>query len=361
MTIRDDRVREVLANSGMSQGEFAAAIGLDGPKLSKSLNGTRRFSSLDIARIADIGQVSVDWLLGGDEPIIAMAARRSAGSASAAATAAAEEFTELREIAADLGYPQQVVPLKIDLSRASPRRSGEQLAEAALGAIGNPDHLLGAGLADLVEARFGVDVVVTALGDRFDGLAVYAPEAKLILAAPTAVPARQRFTVAHELAHVLLGDDQGVHLDEDVWAPTGKEPSEVRANAFAASFLMPTSLIHDRVGPGFQTRDFAQLAIDFQVSPQTLAVRLETLNLIDKIAASSFKRMSLAEAAQLTDRSREVAALSATSQAERPPKALAEALFAAYSAGATTLRPYALAIGADPERLRDELESKAED
>lgn len=56
-----DRVRELIERSGRSQGEFAGVVGLDGPKLSKALSGARRFSSLDFARIADVGQVSVDW------------------------------------------------------------------------------------------------------------------------------------------------------------------------------------------------------------------------------------------------------------------------------------------------------------
>jgi transcriptional regulator with XRE-family HTH domain len=62
------RVRQVISESGLSQAEFAAKAGLDGPKMSKSLSGVRRFTSLDLARIADVGGVTVLYLLGSRDP-----------------------------------------------------------------------------------------------------------------------------------------------------------------------------------------------------------------------------------------------------------------------------------------------------
>jgi hypothetical protein len=47
------RVLSLIEDSGLSRRAFAGEIGLDDSKLSKSLSGTRRFSSLDLARIAD--------------------------------------------------------------------------------------------------------------------------------------------------------------------------------------------------------------------------------------------------------------------------------------------------------------------
>jgi AcrR family transcriptional regulator len=61
-----DRVRRLVAHLGCTQGDFAARIGLDGSKLSRSLNGARRFTLSELARIAEIGGVSTDWLLNGD-------------------------------------------------------------------------------------------------------------------------------------------------------------------------------------------------------------------------------------------------------------------------------------------------------
>ena len=73
----EERVRTVIDGSGMAQAEFADAIGMDSTKLSKSLSGRRRFSSLELARVADVGRMSVDWLITGSAPFRPVFARRA--------------------------------------------------------------------------------------------------------------------------------------------------------------------------------------------------------------------------------------------------------------------------------------------
>ena len=57
-----DRVLNLIEASGQSRRAFAQDIGLDDSKLSKSLSGARRFSSLDLARVADKCGVTIEWL-----------------------------------------------------------------------------------------------------------------------------------------------------------------------------------------------------------------------------------------------------------------------------------------------------------
>jgi Zn-dependent peptidase ImmA (M78 family) len=54
----------------------------------------------------------------------------------------------------------------------------------------------------------------------------------------------RRFTLAHELCHLLLDREYGDELAiaSGPWAPLAIEQ---RANAFAAAFLMPTWLLRD--------------------------------------------------------------------------------------------------------------------
>ena len=63
-----DRVREIIAASGRSQREVAEDMGIDGPKLTKSLKGIRQFSSYELAALAELGNRTVEWLLTGAEP-----------------------------------------------------------------------------------------------------------------------------------------------------------------------------------------------------------------------------------------------------------------------------------------------------
>ena len=59
------RVRDAIKNAGINHSEAARHIGLDASKLSKSLAGTRKFRVEEISRIAEITDVTTDWLTTG--------------------------------------------------------------------------------------------------------------------------------------------------------------------------------------------------------------------------------------------------------------------------------------------------------
>lgn len=353
-----DRVRHLIRESGLTQRDFAVRIGLDDSKLSKSLSGSRRFSSLDLARIADLGQVTVDWLITGDEPPLALAARTTGGSAGTAIQQAKRLSTMRSDIAA-LGYPQPWRPVDLGPGSGNWVEQGNRLADAALAqvrqATGGTQL---ANLADLVEAVFGADIAILDLGNDFDGLATSSDEVKLIVLATSQVPARQRFTLAHELGHLLAGDDQGVHLDQDVFDKAqARTPSEARANSFAASFLMPANTLRAAVGStGLTEPDFATLACDLDVTPSALAFRLKTLRLIDSGTCDRFRTLTGRMAASVAGRAAEFAHRVTEASRPRPPGLLVRDTYAAHDAGVTTLRPYANLIGADVDHLRRVLE-----
>lgn len=60
------RIRELIRHKGLSQREFARAVGLDPTKLSKSLNGTRKFTEADLEAIAQACGVTLAYLREGD-------------------------------------------------------------------------------------------------------------------------------------------------------------------------------------------------------------------------------------------------------------------------------------------------------
>lgn len=353
-----DRVRNLVRESGLTQRDFAQRIGLDDSKLSKSLSGSRRFSSLDLARIAELCTVSVDWLLTGEEPPLAVSARTTGGSASTAIREA-RRLSTLRSDLADLGFPQPWRPPILEMGTGSWAEQAVRLTRAALervravgGAITEPD------LASLAEKAFGVDVDVADLGPDFDGLATSANDAKLIVLSTSQLPSRQRFTLAHELCHLLAGDDQGVHLDQDVFDKAqARNPSEKRANAFAAAFLMPEELLREAVDSAGLTHEaFTALATDLMVTPMALAYRLRDLRLIDSGTCDRFRSTSAATAAQTAGRGAEFARRVTESRRARPPGLLVRDAYAAYEAGAATLRLYANLINVDVDTLRDALE-----
>lgn len=360
-TTTADRVRTLIEQSGLSQGEFAERIGLDKTKMSKSLSGTRRFSSLDLARIADVTGANVDWLITGDENELAMAARVASGTSTATATAEARRLAAVRADLAFLGYPQPwESPALPPGTGGGYARAAEALAEVTRARLA--EHAFAvtdADLAGAIEATFGADVAIADLGSDVDGLAVGNDEVKLILASTSSVPWRQRFTIAHELGHLMARDDHGLHVDEDIYAPEHRrQPSEQRANAFAAALLMPVDMLREAVGSsGLTDEGFARLACQLRVSPSALAVRLSQLRLVAGSTFDRFRGMTAQQAAQLAGAAPQLAADVAESRRPRTPGLLARDTYAAYMAGDATLRPYANLIGQDVDSLRAALES----
>lgn len=63
-----ERVAGLIAASGLGQRAIAEQMRIDEFRLAAALAGTRRFTSLDLARIGDRFDVTVDWLLTGKDP-----------------------------------------------------------------------------------------------------------------------------------------------------------------------------------------------------------------------------------------------------------------------------------------------------
>jgi Zn-dependent peptidase ImmA (M78 family) len=102
---------------------------------------------------------------------------------------------------------------------------------------------------------------------------------------------RQRFTLAHELGHLLLHAGTELHVDRlvvkmrDKRASEGTDEAEIEANRFAAEILMPEEFLRgDLEGLGHVTADdeeaISWLAKRYGVSKQAMTIRLTSLNLI---------------------------------------------------------------------------------
>lgn len=102
---------------------------------------------------------------------------------------------------------------------------------------------------------------------------------------------RKRFTIAHELGHLLLHSKSGVHVDQaivmmrDARTSAGVDDDEIEANRFAAELLMPRDFLEAdlrALGPIYldDERAIANLAKKYRVSPQAMAIRLSSLRLV---------------------------------------------------------------------------------
>jgi Zn-dependent peptidase ImmA (M78 family) len=102
---------------------------------------------------------------------------------------------------------------------------------------------------------------------------------------------RQRFTLAHELAHFVLEHQGDIFVDHSVLRRDGRssmaiDQSEIDANQFAADLLMPREDVRREFvktrnsGNTNQEKIIKHLAKMFFVSPKAMEYRLVNLNLI---------------------------------------------------------------------------------
>lgn len=111
-------------------------------------------------------------------------------------------------------------------------------------------------------------------------------------------PTRQRFTVAHELAHLVLHTDR-LYVDQhfrvrlrDERSSQATDPDEIAANTLAAEILMPANmLIRDVSGKALDPESdeaIRRLADKYEVSVQAMTVRLTSLGLLAQAMDLSF-------------------------------------------------------------------------
>ncbi|MCW2878543.1 MAG: hypothetical protein JWQ95_2643 [Sphaerisporangium sp.] len=360
------RIQQLITESTHTQTEFAAQAGLDASKFSKSMSGVRRFTSLDLARIAEVGGVTVDWLLGIDRPAPALAARaRDAATSEQEAIAEAERLAQLWSDLAFLGHKQPQVAMDPVVQRGRFVDQGRRLAEVALRHAQKLDSepWKARDLAPLVEDLFGIDVRIMRFAFGYEGLSWGDDTCKIMIVGTSEVPARQRFTIAHELGHLLAEDDQELHLDPNLSdAEHRKAPSEIRANAFATEFLLPQDVLREKARTmPWSDQSFAEVACDLWVSPVNLAWRLFNLKLISNEQCTRFRGMRAIDAAMLAGRMDTHWQWIAAAGQPRISVPLVRATFLAYQRGDTTLRPLANLLGLDTDFLRQAMDGAREE
>jgi Zn-dependent peptidase ImmA (M78 family) len=360
MTREDDlraRVRQVIDASGRSQTAFAQAIGLEPTKLSKALAGIRRFTPLELALIAEEGRRSTDWLLGGaPEPptLAARVAQASTSDVTAQAGTRAEELDEVYETLLAAGRSRRTPPQIIPAGAAGRMiDQGATLAGQALRAAADAgeSERLATALPLVIEQVFGADVAIEGFSEGLDGLAWCRDGFRLILVSNAVSWTRQRFTLAHELGHVLAGDAQDLRVDLDVMAPSSRrEHTEMRANAFASAFLMPAQRITESWRDAGQDT-FARLVGELRVSPSALSWRLHNLGLVDDAQRRQLCRLTLRECAERGGWAEEHLALTRSQSHVRRPGLLSREVLDAFAHGDVSARVAARVLGIPPETL----------
>lgn len=146
---------------------------------------------------------------------------------------------------------------------------------------------------DRIAKAAGAKVVYNEFKDEVSGVLIRREGTVVIGVAKEQSEERRRFTIAHELAHLVLHDGEEVHVDKlfriNLRSPTSskaEDVEEIEANAFAASLLMPLSFLRaDLQGLILDIDDVARieaLAKRYRVSTQAMTYRLMNIYAVDR-------------------------------------------------------------------------------
>ena len=129
---------------------------------------------------------------------------------------------------------------------------------------------------EMIARRLGLPIFPEVLPPGVAGALFTYPGGSIIVYDRRSSRQRARFTVAHELAHWLIGRSRPVALSHGAIGE-GKRREERFADRFAAALLMPAPVVVDRWLSG---EAFTSLAARFDVSLEAMHWRLVELGLV---------------------------------------------------------------------------------
>lgn len=150
-----------------------------------------------------------------------------------------------------------------------------------------------------IAEKLGAKIVEEDFDDDMSGLLLISDGIPTIAVNKKHSEVRMRFTIAHELGHLVLhrhedDDEENIFVDKKIFnrnaaASQGVYRQEIEANRFAAELLMPKQMLNRVIAKLSDEIDLSdddvigELAGEFKVSSQALAIRLSSLNIIPAI------------------------------------------------------------------------------
>lgn len=265
------RLRDARERRGLSQQVVADALGLQRTAITNMESGVRAVSTLELTRLAE---------LFGQPPALLLSPADEADDLSVVLPRALPEISDSpgldREIRHTLDLYQEGAGLRRLLGQANEptvpnyaaklRSVGDAIRQGEAVALEERRRLgLGSApvenVAETISAQ-GIWTAATELPSGLSGLFIHHPSVGLaILVNARHRQVRRRFSYAHECAHALFDREQTI-------STTRREDAadliEKRANAFAATFLMPGEGVADllrHMGKGRPSRQ-AQIIFD---------------------------------------------------------------------------------------------------
>jgi transcriptional regulator with XRE-family HTH domain/Zn-dependent peptidase ImmA (M78 family) len=266
-----ERFRRTRLIAGMSQAELGKKADLDRTMVAKIEAGTRRIGALELTQISAALGVPIGYLL---EPLPQVLSRRGSVVEDDFESKISQESGRLEIVLATwLGDLRQLVelgtlhaqPLLVSERPADSEALARDLAlwvREVLGCQMDPID----SLVELCE-RAGQFVLVTEVPG--EGASAIDGDIAAAVVSLSGDPGRRRATAAHELGHLVLGDE----YSNDLGVQASRAEREEIIDAFAAELLLPSQVLTSNAGAGVISRSqLVELAARYRVS-WSLALR----------------------------------------------------------------------------------------
>ena len=294
------RLREAREASGMTQEQVSREIGLSRASVAQMELGNRQVTSLELDRLAylygrDIRQFLAETFEPQDALTVLLRANPDLTREGKVADglrrciALGREISNLeallgieRDAMAPAAYPTPALKFKWDAIQQGGRVALEERRRLNLGDSPLPD------IKEILDGQ-GIRVAFVPLPNDVSGLTIHEAGVGILVAVNDGHGRlRQRFSLAHEYAHVLLDRESSGSIISR--GDSRAELIEMRANSFAAVFLMPDEGIRrymQTLGKGKPSRSVADVFDETNVmrvqrrsKPGTQQIRIYDLVLI---------------------------------------------------------------------------------
>jgi transcriptional regulator with XRE-family HTH domain len=297
-------------NSRLSQEEVAEALGLPRTAIAKMEAGRRGVSSLELAELARLFSRPVAWFVeetpdAEEDVLVALLRLAPEIEADDDVRRELNHYLRLCQEGCDL---RRLLGMNLDCiapaySVGAPSRTdeavnqGERVAQEERNRLGIGDAPI-TDMADLIVSQ-GIWASGVNLPEGVSGLFLrHSSIGLVILVNVSEQRERKRFSYAHEYAHSLMDRDGPVTVSRFA---NRHDLSEVRANAFAAAFLMPAEGVREFIrsaGKGKPSRERHVMFGLFadEAEPQTAerrhSAREQRITYMDVVLASRHFRVN---------------------------------------------------------------------
>jgi transcriptional regulator with XRE-family HTH domain len=282
------RVRQARIAAGLTQEQLAKAIKLERTMLVKVEAGDRHLDALELSRVSTVLHLPMAHFLTRPPEILSrrteLVSDLDTDAARNAYMLEAELASWLRDvrqlIALDVLVPRELLRYPDAVRHPEDARSAARWLRTELG-VGN------APLGPLIHVCEQAGQLLLVSDTPGEGASVVDSDVAVSVVSRRGDPGRRRATAAHELGHLVIGDEYST----DLGVHSSREDRESAVDAFAAELLLPVSVV----------------AAETPASPRLAEVRAFLVELAAKYRASWTLVLRQAELAKVVDQRRQLA------------------------------------------------------